>query len=413
MNLNNISKARKFTKNEVILIYILFALGILYISANKFIMPKWQEYKMASDSLNSAQNRCDNLKKEYGRINEYKDEEKDAKDKLTALIKQFPPYISQEDIIITIGKYANEHNVDIKTIALDDEKSTLADKVISNNEKSFDDLFNDDGADKNDKNGTNQEKSEQDSYAGDKSGVPTVLAKYVSISFNGEIGNLYNFINDLEKNEHKLFVRQLSINKSEDDNLIGNMKIQYVGYKENNGKESDFKLTAPKVNGKTNPFNPYEGYSGDSSSDTSSDGIPVALNEPNFYLQLNEFNTKEPKYILSEYKKQDTEIYNNSNQPVEGTIKISKDDDKFNYSYQLGSSSKSEVKDINVSDGIIRMEVNSRKRASDGDKMGVTMNVENNTDLMFEITLVNDDYDNPLFKLGKQIGKVDLKRVNK
>lgn len=418
MKSNSFSKRRSLTTSEIISLFVLFVVGVTYLSAKHMIIPKFNEYKAASNNLKNAEIRCAALEKEYKNLNKYKEEEKNLKYKLNMLVKQLPPYVSQEDIIITVDRYAKENKLDIKTLALDNEKSASADNVINNKDKGMDQVFNgsaeekkaDTTAEEKDTDTVDKEKKEEVNSK-TKAQSPMVLTKYVDVSFKGGVSALYNFIDDLEQNVHKLFVRELSINGSTDGLLMGNMKIQYIGYKNNSGEEADFHLDIPAIDGKSNPFEPYEGYLGDGSQYSSKDSIPIKGYEPNFYLKLNQYNVDGPKYIMSEYKRMETEIYSNLNQAITGKIKIAKDGDKFNYTYELGNTNKNELKGIKFSDGVIRLEVNSRKRISTEDKMNIVLDIENNTELLFEIILVNDDNDKPLFKLGNKVGKVDLKRV--
>jgi type IV pilus assembly protein PilO len=225
---------------------------------------------------------------------------------------------------------------------------------------------------------------------------------------------LYNFISELEKSERKIIVKDVSMTRGNGNLLKGALKVQYVGYV-TPGDKSTFTLETPAISGKVSPFLAYLGFEDKAPASTVSTQGPVAAPapvktyNPNFYLLLNTYDDNAPKIIMGDYTKNGSELYSNTNGAVKGKLSISGNQDSMTYAYSLGGSIQTKTARLMIDGGKLRLDVISRARKNEQDKVSVTLDVDNKTDYPLEINVINDDKQAPRFSLGTRLGSVNVK----
>lgn len=388
-------KKRSLTRKEISLITILVFVGISIVSYNNLFKPKWDEYQSEKEKLESIKLRYVNLQNDYKKLDKLKEEEKLKDYQLNEMIKQLPSYISDEDILLTIGNYAKNRKIDVNSIDFEPNNFFRTENFVSS----------EDGQDVEDLN----ENSEVDFNNLDdeilKELFPLVITKYINLAFKCSANDLYGFIDDLEKNEKKIGVKEISIASVDEGNLQGNIKMQYIAYRDENSK-NDYEIKIPTIEGKDIPFD--------------ASGKIVNTNKKNdldfnFFLGINANDENKPKIILGEYKKIGTEIYYNVDKKVNAKITINDSEKKgfFDITYFLEGQSKTLNKKLYIKNNKIKMIIKSNNRKDENDLLAVDMEIENNTDSAFIIMVQNDDKENPRFNLKDKKGSVDLIRMDK
>lgn len=396
----NKKERRPLTKKEIILLTLLILFAEGYFCVDKILLPQWDEYKTVISEIESKELVLNNLRKDNANINGFIENEKALQYKLNKLAKELPPYISQQDIIMTVSNYAKDRGVAVDSLNFDKDKLILVNNFLDENKKSDKDKLNNES---NSSDESNNEKLKNTK-------APVVLSKYINVAFKTATNSLFNFLDDLEKNQKKIIVKEIAINRGKDASLEGNIKFQYVGYKED-ATLADFKIEVPQINGKTSPFAPYKGYKEDENNVKyiGSDFIPNGYDGANLFLNINRIDDEIPKFVIGQFGKSESEIYYNAKDKIKGKMVVSKKDDKYICSYYLVNEDKKVVTEVIPYNGVITMEVNAKRKLTDDDKISLVFDVENNTDVTFEIFIRGDDNVSPRFLLGKKEGNIQLK----
>lgn len=391
-----LTKRRELTKLEFILLLVLILVIQIYMSTQYILVPKWDKYNHNSEKLSKKTIICENLEKENLNKKKLIEKEQVLKYKLNKLSRNLPPYISQEDIILTLSEYSQLRGTNIEAITFD------KDNIFTIN--NYFNKINDPKSQENNVAANEEESIPENS--------PIVITKFINVKFNGNLSAIYNFIDDLEKNQKKIVVKEIKIDKDKDKFLKGNMKLEYVGYKED-ADIPEIKIDVPKIEGKTSPFKPYDGYKSEDGDENSKysgvDCIPEGKIKSDIFLDINKSEDDMPKYIMGKIGRPDTEIYFNSKEQIKGKLVINKKENMYIYTYQLQNMTKEVSSKINSTDGVIRMKVNSSRVPSEDDKVSIILDIENKTDSELQISVEDEDIIMPRFILGKKTGKVTLK----
>ncbi len=368
----------KISRREFGLIAVLFIVLEIYVLYNYLLLPRWNEYQAVEERVSMTRQNHDLLAQEYAKLGELQGAMDQRQEEYEALQALVPPYVSQEDIILTLGDYADSSDLRVNSLSFDSPQSGGL-EVLSAEEGG--------GA-----------------QSTGLAGQGAVVARSVSVSFTGEYAQLYKFLGSVEKNERLMTVRDIALQRQKGTTVSGSFRLTMAGYVDDSGKV--FELDVPDSPQKPSLFTAYPGFPEDAGSVS---GELSDYLKPNFSMTLSSYLDNAPKVSMAEYPKVETEINFNTNDQIAGKLTLTGTGGSYRYSYTLGTESYTGASAISVTDGVIRMNVISQARKSAQDKVGIILDVENKTDVPLEIAVQNDDPTRPRFELGKTSGEV---RVN-
>ena len=235
---------------------------------------------------------------------------------------------------------------------------------------------------------------------------PSIVSQDISINFTGSYTQIYGFLSDVEKNLRKVAVKGITLQKNQDNELTGQMNLSFISYWDTFAGQQPYSMEVQPITGKESLFMAYPGYS---ESSAKGPEAKVVTAQPDFSMLVNGYLDNAAKVILMQYPNTETEVAVDENEHANASLTINGNKVEFTYSYKVGSASKSGVTAIKARDGKIRMEVLVQARKSDKDKVSVTLDINNESDLPLEISVKGDNKQDPRFKLGKTTGNVVVK----
>lgn len=415
------------SKRDFILLSILI-LGLeVYGIYNLFLSSKLQVYNKLKTRYAGDQTIAENFEKDMTQKSKYLDNLKLLDFKLSELSKELPLEIAQEDIVVFLNNLANASKLNIDGLIFSPistvTKQDFAAGKISSNEATNKGKVTTPSSVRNDINNSKSAASSTNkgSIANGSKIKPAsnmVLVEDVDIAFMGNYGALYNFINSLEQSDQRIIVQEVGMVRGNGGLLKGELKIRYVGYTDAENVDVHT-LVIPSISGKTSPFLPYPGFADLASVSSipasasnpiqAQDSAPVKAYNPDFFILINTYDDSAPKIIMRDYIKNGSEIYSNINANVRAKLTISGDQDSMTYSYSLGGTTENKTAKLLLEGGKIQLDVISKARKNEQDKVGLTLDVDNKTNYPLEITVENDDKQAPRFSLGTQSGNVTVK----
>ena len=236
----------------------------------------------------------------------------------------------------------------------------------------------------------------------------------VQINFTSEFHTAESFIKAFEDGERKARVRNASLARVQEGVLKGVLNLEFVAFSataEQGRPGLNDVSRQPGHAEKDSLFGKYNGFVEDNADPTI-----LLLSEeddvdPDFYIVLKSSASNETKVSYGVYPRVESELRSNVNSAVRAKLTISGDAEQFEYVYSLASYQKSEKRKLSASGGKLRLKVLSCQRIGDSDNVAVLLDVDNNTDLPFEIIVVNDDVLSPRLHMGLTKGNVTV--VNK
>ncbi|HEX2947245.1 MAG TPA: hypothetical protein VHT96_14975 [Clostridia bacterium] len=368
------------TRREFILVAIMIIAIEGYLLYSYFIQPAYINYTSTLSALQTKQALLESLKADYSKKPEMDKKIGKLDGQLSDIKKQIPAYLSQEEVILLLDGLSNKEGLTVQSISFQNAAS-LPLKAI--------------------KSGKKPEAPGKSSAAP----APTVVNQNIGITFSGSYDQIYRYLKDIESNLRKVAVRGITLQRSSETELSGQMMLDFISYWDGNKGQEPFTMVTLPIPGKVSPFTEYPGYSANAVQRTANiSPRPQA----DFYLLLNSYLNNSAKVVLMNYNQSGSEASMDTNGQVRANLVIEGGKDSYTYSYTVGSSSA--VKNTaKVKDGRICLDVIVQPRKSDEDRVGAVLDVTNRTDIPFEITINGDDSKNPRFVLGKTSGSVSLK----
>ena len=385
VNLSNIRfrPQRGLTTREFIMLAILMVCLEGYFLINYLLAPAYDNYIYAVRDLEERRQALDDIKRDYARMSEIEEEIKEAEGKLAVIQAQLPPYVSQEEAIFCLKDFSDRSGLSIKSISFVNA-GELPLSVVSG--------------------GSPEEKG-----AAFTSPVPVVVEQQVSINFMGDYRKLYDFLYNVETNTRKAFLKSITLQKNDDGTLNGVMTLAFPSYWDEYVGRKPFVMTPESESGKASLFDEYTGYS--TSGQARSEALKPAP-RPDFYITLNSYLNNSAKVFMMNYYNAGSEAIDDRNETVTAQLTLEGAEGKYTYSYKLGSYNITGDTPTEIKEGKIRMEVLVQPRRSDEDRVGMVLDITNNTGVPFEITVKGDDPSNPRFMTGRTTGNVIVVRSN-
>lgn len=371
---------RGLTAREFVLLSVLVIAIEGYFFINYLLTPAYEKYTSTVIDLEGREEVLTELKMDYMRKNAMEKEIKAAEEKLAVIQVQLPPYVSQEEAIFCLDDFSDRSGLDIQSISFlgADELPLSVLPAVGTEEKV---------------------------YTG-AAPAPVVVEQQVSINFMGTYQHLYDFLDYVESSYRKIALKSITMQKNNDGTLNGVMTLSFISYWDEFEGRRPYVMTPASTSGKAGLFDEYAGYS--ASGQARSAAVKPAA-KPDFYITLNSYLNNSAKIFMMNYYNSGSEAIEDKNEIVAARLTLNETDGKYTYSYKLGSYEIVEEDPTEIKDGRIRMEVLVQERRSDQDRVGLILDIENNTGVPFEITVKGDDPSNPRFITGKTTGNVVVK----
>ena len=371
---------RGLTAREFVLLSVLVIAIEGYFFINYLLTPAYEKYTSTVIDLEGREEVLTELKMDYMRKNAMEKEIKAAEEKLAVIQAQLPPYVSQEEAIFCLDDFSDRSGLNIQSISF----LGAGELPLS--------VLPADG-------------TEEKAYTG-AAPAPVVVEQQVSINFMGSYQQLYDFLDCVESSCRKAALKSITMQKNNDGTLNGVMTLSFTSYWDESEGRKPYVMTPASTPGKASLFDEYAGYS--ASGQAHSATVNPAP-KPDFYITLNSYLNNSAKIFMMNYYNSGSEAIEDKNEIVTAQLTLNETGGKYTYSYRLGSYEIVEEDPTEIKDGRIRMEVLVQERRSDQDRVGLILDIENNTAVPFEITVKGDDPSNPRFITGKTTGNVVVK----
>lgn len=385
VNLSNIRfrPQRGLTTREFIMLAILVVALEGYFLINNLLAPAYDDYVYALRDLEERQQALEDIKRDYVRMGEIEEEIKEAEGKLAVIQAQLPPYVSQEEAIFCLKYFADMSGLTIKAISFNEyEKLPLS---------------------------VGLDVSPEEKGVAFTAPVPVIVEQQLSINFIGDYRQLYSFLYNVETNSRKAFLKSITLQKNNDGTLTGVMALVFPSYWDEYVGRKPFVMTPESESGKESLFDEYTGFAASGQARTE---VLKPAPRPDFYITLNSYLNNSAKVFMMNYYNAGSEAIDDRNETVTAQLTLEGAEGKYTYSYKLGSYNITGDVPTEIKDGKIRMEVLVQPRRSDEDRVGLVLDIDNNTGVPFEITVKGDDPSNPRFMTGRTTGNVILARSN-
>jgi Tfp pilus assembly protein PilO len=372
------------TPREFMLIAVLIIAIEGYLLFSYVLQPAYKDYKSSVEELDERKTVLTGLKIDYARKAEMENEIDELDKKIIELQKQMPAYVSQEEVILFIENMSSRTGLKVQTINFGGTG----------------------GSGMSTSSGTVQQTdgTASDGTVVDASGA-VIYKQSVSISFRGDYQQVYDFMKSVEDNERKVSIDSVSLQTSTED-MSGVMTLSFISYWDNITGQKTYEMVPATIPGKANPFVEYSGYSATSQEVVQK---PKETVRPDFYLMINSYLNNSSKIFMMNYFDSGSEAIDDRNEVVTAQLTLEGSGGTYTYRYKLGSYDINGSGPLEVKNGKIRMDVVVQPRKSDEDRVGVLLDIANNSDVPFEITVKGDDSSNPRFIPGKTVGSVAIK----
>ncbi len=244
-------------------------------------------------------------------------------------------------------------------------------------------------------------------YNTDMIGYKTTLTLSYEAKYD-QWKSLLSFINNYYS---KLTIDTISMSyNSTTDNVAGSMTLSLYAI---TGTQRAF--TPPVFNLPTKTDNIFASKVFDSSAiGNVDDNGAYILSNYDYYLLLNSSTSSIDSCVMG--RKDDTTqesvISTNSNDIENVTVRFAGSNGQYTVQYKVGNITYPAANYASgqnfVPGTTLDLLVMSSARLSDNDKSGVSLSVVNDTDMMLNIKVSNDDINNPRFKIASKSGDVSI-----
>lgn len=368
---------RGLTAREFILLALLIIAIEGYFIISYILVPAYDSYVSASEDLKMREDVLTELKRDFVRRSAMEEEIKKAEEKLAVIQEQLPPYVSQEEVIFFLEDVSYLSGLTIQSIAFHDTDE-LPLTVLP------------------------PEGTGEKVYTG-AAPTPVIVEQKIGINFMGNYQQLYDFLDNVESSFRKVCMKSMTMQKNNEGLLNGVLTLSFTSYWDDHEGRKPYVMVPTPTPGKASLFDEYTGYS-------TSAQAPVEVQKPaakpDFYITLNSYLNNSAKIFMMNYYKSGSEAIEDKNEIVNARMTLNEVNGQYTFSYSLGAYDIVEDSPTEIKDGKIRMEVLVQPRQSDQDRVGLVLDITNNTSVPFEITVKGDDPSNPRFITGQTSGSV-------
>jgi len=208
------------------------------------------------------------------------------------------------------------------------------------------------------------------------------------VKFEGTMENLNKFLNTIEKNEKRIIVNLIKINKDDKVGIKGNINLEFYAVpKINNDLENYLKWTINNEYGKNLLF----------SNTLLSKNVEETTQNGDFIVSIKSVSSDFPTVMVGKINDffRTTYVYGDSNSEENVEIILTQDKDKYYYRYKTSkgmypANNGAGAEFVPAAKNIV-LNVLSEKRTSTNDKSELKLKIINKTDKLVNVDITGDD----------------------
>lgn len=400
----------KLSKREKYLLLILFFAILISIYYKLVINDQLKRINDLEQTAKIYRTKVKNVKKELEFEVNQDMEYKILNEKIINLSSRLLPEMLQEKIIINIDEMIKQSNIsgtilnfsgpDIDTISEERENKEDEDYLIKKLVEEYYGLSKKSEEEKENKNKTDNTANES-----------KIEKMSMDIFFTGKYENLIEFINLIQNYNKKLLIKNLNIIRDSDNEISGNIKIDFFAVPLLNLVYDDFTIWNFEENyGKSNPF-----YSSNINAklDKATESNEISYD---FAMNVKPYNSDLPTVTLGKTNDSQRKTYVYADNPLVEDVEIyfSEVEGKYFYKYKTNRDKYpkdfNEWIEFNPLSKTINIIIYTHKRNSENDMSGVNIKLYNETDKRVFIRIIGDDQYRPRVNVVGKSGLVDVVR---
>ena len=234
----------------------------------------------------------------------------------------------------------------------------------------------------------------------------------VSISFSGDYENVKAFIDAIQNWNYNLVITNLALSPLTERSVLGSFTLEFYAIPKLDGQDQDYlEWTLENIYGKEIPFS-SEAATG-SDSDTMEKILTAGVKTYDFMMLVRSSTSDLPAVTVGKSSDQTRESYlfTDKNEVEAVNITLTQDGDKYYYrfetsegQYPIGDNNK----EFTPTSETINIQIMSESRQDITDKVGVEVTINNQTDLIVDVEIKEDDSTNPRVKIVSEGSVVNI-----
>lgn len=372
-------------QSDIKILLVLLAIGLIVASIFLVARPKNDSIKALQSEISELQARYDDLCAKESQKDQFIAETKEFNEKFDAEVAKFAPDLDQENTLMFLKGVEETHEFQNVSVSLP-QPSTYY--VLGQGSAA-------EGA-------TVSEDPEE------AANQYVVLADAYGITYKGSYEDLKTYLDYVANYKYRMCISSINIAYSADaekplDECTGSITLNEYAVT-GPDREHDVPVIDVKE-GKEVIFEDVNGGNRSSTSYDADNGESIVANH-NLVILLNNANSDTSSGIIvaSSESDENTYVTSSANSEQKLDVSITEEDGKKYITYAIGASSKK----VEVLSNDVTIFVKSSERAGSDDTNGLSLNVNNSTDLAVYIKVSGDDASTPRFKVGSKTGTVKV-----
>ena len=372
-------------QSDIKILLVLLAIGLIVASIFLVARPKNDSIKALQSEISELQARYDDLCAKESQKDQFIAETKEFNEKFDAEVAKYAPDLDQENTLMFLKGVEETHEFQNVSVSLP-QPSTYY--VLGQGSAA-------EGA-------TVSEDPEE------AANQYVVLADAYGITYKGSYEDLKTYLDYVANYKYRMCISSINIAYSADaekplDECTGSINLNEYAVT-GPDREHDVPVIDVKE-GKEVIFEDVNGGNRSSTSYDADNGESIVANH-NLVILLNNANSDTSSGIIvaSSESDENTYVTSSANSEQKLDVSITEEDGKKYITYAIGASSKK----VEVLSNDVTIFVKSSERAGSDDTNGLSLNVNNSTDLAVYIKVSGDDASTPRFKVGSKTGTVKV-----
>ncbi|QIB25991.1 hypothetical protein [Caloranaerobacter azorensis] len=403
----------KLSKREKYLLLILFFTILIAMYYKLVINVQLEKINNLEQTAKIYRAKVKSVKKELESEANQDIEYKILNEKIVNLSSMLLPEMFQEKIIISIDEMIKKSNINGNILSFNGPNIDTINREVENKEndeylmkKLVEDYYN-----LNEKVNKDTENKNESTKTDDKANESKIEKMSLDIFYTGRYENLIKFIDLIQNYDKKLLIKNLNIIRNSNNEISGNIKIDFFAVPLLNLVYDDFTVWNFEENyGKQNPF-----YSSkvDTRIERTNESNKVSYD---FAMNVKPYNSDLPTVTLGKTNdsQRKTYVYADSPSVEDVEIYFSETEGKFFYKYKTGRDKYprdfNKWVEFNPLSNSINIIIYTHKRNSENDMSGVNIKLYNETNKRVFIKIVGDDRYRPRVNVVGESGLVDIVR---
>lgn len=351
------------------------ALGVMYL-----VMPAYEAFNLTAGEMEMQRARLEALRQDNARLPEYLAGEAEANEKLAVLTTKIPTFHAQEITLQTLNDVAADNALTLISVAFSGVKIDTREALVA------------------------QLKGAQASENASGGGV-YLRHETITVNFSGEYGAIFGFIGDLAKEQRTVFTRGMALSRANGGTITGSVTLLVMSAAPQEGEEyPGYTYDAAKATNKADPFTAFPAYF--ENLPTEEAPLTEEQFDQDFYAIINTYDDNAAKVLMSRLADGAPALSASDNKVINASLTLEEKDGKLTYTYELAGKKQTGTLETTKNEGFVVFRVLSCARKNSKDKVGLKLDVTNDSSYTLRLDVRNDDSSAPRFTLGKTQGKV-------